>query len=195
AEHQRLQTAAQDGNAVVPNAVEESDEMRATKRELARLRNEVHQLRGQKPDLDRLRSENEHLALRIAEISKPRLPPTEEHGFVLRQNWAPAGFASPEAAVLTFFWAVREQDHQTALACITQEQIRSSNLIDSQTQTLRPGAAEGLSRLAQIQGFRVSSLRTNSSDSVRVDVQSNPDGPAITFRLRRIGGEWKIDDF
>ena len=97
--------------------------------------------------------------------------------------------------MLTFFWALREQDHQTALACMTQEQIRSSNLIDTQTQTLWPDAAEGLSRLAHVQAVRIAGLRTNNNDSVRVDLQSNPDGPTITFRLRRIEEEWKIDDF
>src|SRR5437762_2967947 len=84
AEHRRCQNAAQESNAPTPSVVEESEETRAAKRELLRLRNEVHQLRAQEPDLDRLRSENERLSLRIAEMSKPRLPPTEEQGFVSR---------------------------------------------------------------------------------------------------------------
>jgi hypothetical protein len=194
AERERLQVAAQESSSLEPQLREESPPAdHEGRRELARLRNEVRQLRAQKPDMDRLRSANERLALKIAEMSKPPIAATEEQGFVMRQNWAAAGFGSPEALLLTFFWAAREQDYQNALACMTPEGMTS--MIDKHTANLKSEAIEGLARLAAVQGLRVAGLRTNSTDSFHMDVQSNPNGPAITFSLRRIGEEWKIHRF
>src|SRR4051794_41005755 len=84
AEHQQLQAVARESTELKPPIREESEEERAARRELARLRNEVRQLRTQKPDISRLRSDNERLAARIAEMSKPRQPASEDQGFVLR---------------------------------------------------------------------------------------------------------------
>lgn len=190
-ERQRLQAVTQESSAGEPQTHEQTPQTPEGRRELSRLRNEVRQLRSQKPDLDRLRSDNERLAARIAEMNKPRQPPTEEQGFVLRQNWAPAGFGSPEAVVVTFFWAARQQDYQSALACMTAEGIEE--LMDKSGQTLREGVAESLTRLASVQGLRTANFRTNSEASFRIDVQSNPDGPAISFPLRHIDGKWKLD--
>lgn len=197
AHHRQLQSAVQQLNVVEPNIPEESEEVHAGKRELARLRNEVRQLRTQKPDLDRMRSENERLAARIADASKPLAPPTEEQGFVLRQNWAPAGFGSPEAAILTFFGALRDGDYQGALACMTPEEMKQA--VDRRTQEIRPEVIKDLARLGIVPGLRIAARRAHGTDafgvtdSFKIDVQSNPNGTVLTFDVRRIGNEWKVD--
>ena len=165
------------------------DELHARKRELASLRNEVRQLRAQKADLEGLRSQNERLGVRIAALNQRHAAPTAEQGFLLNQNWSPAGFDSPEALFQTFFWALREQDYQTVLACITPQGIQEANLDED------PNQLERLARLGNVQGLRITQIQTNQTDALRVDVQSAVDGPAVTFSVRRIGNEWKVHRF
>src|SRR5262245_54711836 len=78
-------------------------------RELPKLRNEVRQLREQKPEIDRLRSENGRLAAQISSgANRPKLAQME--GYVAKEQWVQAGFATPEATVQSYFWSIANQD-------------------------------------------------------------------------------------
>src|SRR5881296_2870186 len=71
--------------------------MQANK-DLPKLRNEVRQLRQQKPEVEKLRAENERLAAVMkssTNTARPRL--AEMEGYVGKDTWAHAGFATPEA--------------------------------------------------------------------------------------------------
>src|SRR5262245_60313509 len=78
---------------------------RSERGELLRLRNEVRQLRAQKREVEKLRAENQRLADEIKSGNFAPRKLSEMEGYVAKENWSNAGFATPEATVRTFIWA------------------------------------------------------------------------------------------
>ncbi len=172
----------------------EAKTLRDSIRDLPRLRNEIRQLRGQKADLQRIQGENARLLAQLNTTNQitPRPPPTAEQGFVLNNTWAYAGFAAPEATVQTFFWAIRQQDLQTALACLTAEAAEQTGLLRSQQEEIFKHMADSF---GGIQGYRISNAEQSSADKIKMDIQAAVNGQALTLSLRHIGQEWKIYRF
>ena len=82
----------------------EAEELRAANRDLPKLRNEIGQLRRQKADLEALRAENQ----RLATAPNSKTPAPSIPIILAKESWTNAGMGSPEAALQTFFWAMRE---------------------------------------------------------------------------------------
>lgn len=85
------------------------------KSELLRLRNDVRRLRSSQTDPARLRAENEKLAadLKSGKIRPQRL--ADQPGFVARESWANLGAGTPEDALQTFFFAIRDANVEVML--------------------------------------------------------------------------------
>src|ERR1043166_2530272 len=94
--------------AVVEDAAlkQEVVALRDATRELPKLRNEVGQLRVTRIELDRAREENARL-LNAKQTGAP-IPREAPPGFTSKERLTFAGFSTPENAVETFFWAMRE---------------------------------------------------------------------------------------
>jgi hypothetical protein len=77
---------------------------------LLELRNEVSRLRAQQPALARLRAENERLRAELQ--SRPEAKPdfVQMEGYLSKESWANVGLATPEAALQTTLWALRQGD-------------------------------------------------------------------------------------
>src|SRR5262245_34181072 len=93
--------------------------------ELLRLRNEVRRLRAQQQEVEKLRAANQRVAdeIKSGKFAPRRLADME--GFVARENWAFAGFATPEAAVQSFLAAVLSYDIEQVLRCMSPELAQS----------------------------------------------------------------------
>ena len=109
----------------------------------------------------------------------------------MNEAWANAGFATPEAAIQTFFWALRQQDAQSVVSCMTPETNKGSGLVD-ETGTIQPGMIEReMQLLGRIAAFRIVTMDVKD-DRAKAEVQAAVNGTAIKFSLRRIGQEWKM---
>jgi hypothetical protein len=113
------QLAAESGElASSPVSPAELDALRVAHGELLSLRNETHQLRGKQKELDALRAENQRLETQIKQGVASKKSITEMEGFVAKENWANVGLATPEAALQSFFWAMREGNVQRVAECL-----------------------------------------------------------------------------
>jgi hypothetical protein len=163
--------------------------LREQTKELPKLRNEVSLLRGTRTNLSSVRAE----AARLLEVNKsaaaPASPPP---GFISRQQLANAGFATPEAAVQTFFWAVNEGDVSTVLRVVLPSEI-----LNKMTPEQRIKAAEDFKReqssMAHFNDFGIRHREDLSEDKVVLHVGSSLSTNTIPMPLKRINGEWKPD--
>jgi hypothetical protein len=164
-------------------------------RALPALRNQVRQLRMQKEELEKLAAENKAIQKRVAEASvfKKTGEATPEQGFAMNTAWSNAGLGSPEAAIQTFFAALRDADVATVLACLTPDSPMSMGLVNSRTGELRMDVFASLRAIAQIKGYRIAQLQPEVDDRMTAKLQAAVDGALLDFRLRRIGQQWRID--
>src|SRR5438552_3511486 len=95
--------------------------LRAAIKDLLKLRSEVRQLRAQAAEMEKLRKENQRLRSAINSIGDGRMAFSQMEGFVAKETWSHAGFATPEAALQTFLWAVREAQFAQIAECMSPE--------------------------------------------------------------------------
>jgi superfamily II RNA helicase len=175
---------------------DEIDALQEANRELPKLRNEVRQLRDEKREFERLQAENERLAaaLKVAPKTTAR-PMSEAEGFVLRQQWMHAGFATPEATLQTFFWAIANKDFAALAECATGDARKSME------EEIQRSVADGGKRfdeqfepLAQMQGFRIAEKKQISENKIELGIQAAAGGRVMPMRLQLVNGEWKLGD-
>jgi hypothetical protein len=164
-------------------------------RELPKLRNEVRQWRQQKPELERLRNENGRLAAQIASATnRPKLAQME--GYVAKEKWAQAGFATPEATVQSFFWAIANQDVSYMVQCMAPKmraqydrQFAGKSLEEQQKEL-----AQGMAALAGMGGYRIAETEQVSENKVVVGIEAAAGGHVMKMPIERIEGQWKLNE-
>src|SRR5260221_5890653 len=108
------------------NQIVEIAGLQSANGDLMKLRNEVQQLRSQAPLLANLRAENQRLTFEVNSMAEGKVPLLSEmEGYVAKGAWSNAGFASPEAAMQTFFWALREGQFDQIAGCFSPDERRS----------------------------------------------------------------------
>lgn len=154
------------------------------KAELLRLRNDVGRLRAQRADLDRLKSENARLAAAVDAGAGAQQMFSDTEGFVAKESWGNAGFDTPEAAVQTFFWAMREGDFARLAECVPEKDRRYLAAL------AEPGHEEERDKmLADFQGmtagigFRVVEKTVLEEAFPTKDGVVLPDAPRIPIRV------------
>ena len=172
---------------------EEIEALQTANRDLPKLRNEVRKLREEKRELEKLQTENERLAAALKAAPRTSAPPlSEAEGFVLKEKWTRAGFATPEATVQSFFWAVANKDIAALAECAGGE---FRKIMEKEMQR---SIAEGKSiedqfePLAKMQGFRIAEKKQISDDKVELSIQAAAGGRAMPMRLQLVNGEWKF---
>jgi hypothetical protein len=170
--------------------------LRAARGDLLGLRNEVQRLREQQKDRDRLRAENQRLSAQIQRGGVPARSITELEGFVAKESWANAGFATPEATLQSFLWSLREGNVQQIAECLRPEERdqlvkQLERMSDDDRQRM---VAEG-SQLTRGKGYRIAQRTVEAEDRVTLGLQFVADGEIQRIPLRRYGQEWKIEKF
>lgn len=164
-------------------------------KELPRLRNEVRQLRQHKPEIERLRQENSQLTAQAATApNRPKL--AEMEGYVAREQWAQAGFATPDAAVQSFFWAIANQDFDFLAQCMSPKmQADFQKSLEGKTpEEMAATFQKGIGEFAKLGGYRVAERRQRNEGSVELGIQAAAGGHIMPMRLiRSAEGEWKLD--
>ena len=115
---------------------------------------------------------------------------------------ADAGWGSPEAAIQTFFWAIRERNAQRIRACFSGEVGR--NIRDQSDEEVLAGAnhlmdtSTGLDTLTR---FQIVAKKVVSADEIKLGIRviqatgtgwNNSTDMVLPFK--RAGAEWKISD-
>ena len=174
---------------------DEIDALQTANRNLPKLRNEIRKLREDKRELERLQADNERLAAALKAVPKasaPRL--SEAEGFVLKENWTKAGFATPEATIQTFCWAAANKDMATLAECVNGE-VRKE--MEKQMQrSAREGKnfEEQFEPFAKMQGFRIAEKKQVSDTRIELGLQAAAGGRVVPMRLELVNGEWKISN-
>ena len=88
-------------------------------RELAEL---VRAFNHMSARLEERRAENQRLAAQIQRGVVPARSITELEGFVAKESWANAGFATPEATFQSFLWSLREGNVRQVAECLRPEE-------------------------------------------------------------------------
>jgi hypothetical protein len=178
--------APNDQNAEIQSLAE------ATK-DLPRLRNEVRQLRQQKPELERLKGENAQLAAQVASgANRPKLAQME--GYVAKEKWTQAGFATPEATVQSFFWAVANKDVGALAECMAGDARKSMEQEIQRSIAKGKQFEEQFEPFTKMQGFRIAEQKQLSDDKIELSVQAAAGGHAMPMRLQLIDGQWKLSN-
>jgi hypothetical protein len=178
---------------------EELDRLRAEAREVYKLRNEVSQLRAGVKEADKLQAENQRLraagkplqAVPSTAVAGPSAAASQE-GYYAKENWAFTGYATPEAALQSVIWAMREGDTRTLLASVTPEEMERmqkewGNKSEAQVSA---DAKRGTDKL---NGIRILESKTLSDDEVVLSVYAaGGEDKVQKISMKRYGAEWKM---
>jgi hypothetical protein len=114
-------------------------------------------------------------------------------------SWKFAGYADPASALVTTFWAGKQGDGKVILRSLTpelQQQLqqrfepelkkRGMSLEDFFTQSSKQ-------RVRKITGFRVLGQTAITENEVDLHVYAQGKETEETFKLKKIGNAWKMD--
>jgi hypothetical protein len=171
--------------------------------ELVKLRGEVTQLRASNHVVQTLTAENQRLRTEIqqrrntpasvaAQVGAPQ-PPASNTIFP-KENWQFAGYGTPENALVSAIWAMREGNSQTYLNSLSPaEQQRTA--ANWQNMSAEQVAAKHQSDVANITGLRVLEQRIVGQGDVVMSVFIDGPGRTERVRLNQVNGEWKFSGF
>lgn len=125
-----------------------------------------------------------------------------------KASWAFAGYATPEDALQSMFWAMRQGNMKILFASQTP-QAETQTKVDMQTATV--GEAEvGLANVYESQvgkqlagelarprytGYRILEKREKTSDEIVFKFAiGGGKNKSDEWTIKRIGGEWKVDE-
>jgi len=178
---------------------EELERLRSEAQEIHKLRNEVSQLRAGAKETERLRTEN--LQLRAANRppqAAPRIgeavPPAaaSQAGYHPKESWTFAGYTTPEAALQSLVWAMREGDTKTLLASLAPEELaRQAKKWEGKSEA--EIGADAKHDTDKINSIRILESKTLTDDEVVLHVYvAGGDDTVQKISMKRFGGEWKL---
>jgi len=176
----------------VSTGVPQSPLSEAENLELMRLRAEVTRLHARQRDLANVRVENQNLQARLA--AKSAATNTPPGGSVLPPDYIKGstaqnmGFATPEAALQTLFWAMAHADTNLLFQALSPEAAERTR------QEYQSNPEEFLHNMAAIPGFLIKSRETSPDGSVSLKVTILPsDISGQDVKAHQIDGQWRID--
>jgi hypothetical protein len=181
-------------------AQKEIENLRAQSQELLRLRGEVSRLRNStketeklRADLQRLRAENQRL--QAASGGTPAAANTNSQSDQFpRESWNFAGYATPDAALVSAIWAMKEGNPKTYLESLSpEEQARMSKVWENKSES--EIAAKHQSDVSSITGMRVLDRTTISPEEVQMSVYIQGLDRMEKVSMKLMNSEWKFGGF
>jgi hypothetical protein len=166
-------------------------------KELLRLRGEVGALRQQGKEIETLREENRQARVELESTRKPEKAGAAESpataDYWPRDSWAFAGYASPDAALQSSFWAANKGDLKTFLSGLTgdvQQMVEKDIAGKSESEASTKAMAE----VARLDSVRVLNRDVQADDTVVLTAAFGDASGGGTNRLlmKRIGSDWKL---
>jgi hypothetical protein len=174
---------------------EEKSRLKEEARDLLKLRNEVSQMRKQAKDLSGLRAENERLQKAIQGAWQTSAPVPAPEGFIGRDTLANMGTATPEAAVQTYFWAMREQNVQSYLQTVSPHFLEqhAGNIPPEQMEQFNQRLQSTMQE--QMKGFSNFRIvgQEQQRDKVIVKLQSSVSSKTAQIGVKLYGNEWRVE--
>ena len=180
AQIQRLLEVAERSHPAALTAGSSESLSEEQRRELLRLRGSIGVLRRQTNEIARLRVQNQQLR---AEVVEPAAPME----YLRKGSWNYVGYADPESALQSTFWAQASGDRKAIVASMHPgDRAAVSNRLDE--------AAALLAR-NKTPAFRILGRKRISDDEVVLIVHCYPDRSDVAngeFTFRRTGTEWRF---
>ena len=116
-----------------------------------------------------------------------------------RSSWANAGYADPASALETIYWAQTQGDGKTYLASMTPDlqqrlQQQFGNELAKRGISLDDFFAQkSKEQIRPVTGFYIWGQQ-NASNQLLLRVWVPGKGRNTTFKMRKIGSEWKLDE-
>lgn len=178
----------------------ELQSLRKEVQELVRLRGEVTQLRTSAKEADKLRAQVQQLQAEsqqaragAAAASTPARAASPADTFH-RDSWTFAGYASPESALVSAIWAMREGNPKTYLDSLApEEQARMSQAWAGKNEA--DVAAKHQSDVSKITSIRVVDRQEVSPDHVTMSVYIGGVDRLEKVSMQRVGNDWKFGGF
>lgn len=203
AEIGQLEQAAEAATNSTERLTTELTQMRKQHSELMSLRNEVGQLRALSKtasdlnsEVTRLRQENQQLAQKVATgAAQVAAGNVGNQGNATpdrfsRDSWNFAGYNTPENALVSAIWAMKQGDPHTYLQSLTpEEQARITKSWAGKTE--QEIAQSHQSDVAQINGIRILDRQEISPTQMRMNVYLEGQNRMATIMMNQSGNEWK----
>lgn len=177
-----------------------SDKVRKQTSELMQLRNEVTQLRTESnknaivlSENQRLKADLSQLKASVASVQSGQTNNTHAHRFP-RENWSFAGYGSPEAALVSAIWSMKEGNPRSYLESLApSEQERMAAVWQNKSEG--EIAEKHKNDVAAISGIRVMQAYSLAADEVVMDVFLEGVERTERVRLNQVGQDWKFGGF
>ena len=175
----------------------ELQRLRAEAQDVHKLRNEVRQLRTGASEAEKLRAENQQLrvaASAVATSAATSPAPAAAGNNFPKENWAFSGYATPEAALVSAVWAMKEGNPKTYLESLSpEEQVRMAKAWENKSET--EVAAKHQSDVASITGVRILEQQVVKDDEVVMVVHVEGVGKVEKVTMKLVGNDWKFGGF
>lgn len=178
---------------------QEMQRLREEAHEIRKLRNEVSQLRAGAKEAEKLRAENQQLRNAVAgsttaATATPSPAPAQTADHFTRENWAFAGYATPEAALVSAVWAMREGNPKTYLESLSpEEQLRMAKAWENKPEA--EVAAKHRQDMAGITGVRILERQNISPNEVQMSVYVEGVRRMEVISMQLVNNEWKFGGF
>jgi hypothetical protein len=182
----------------------ELQRLRADAAETIQLRGEVAQLRSGAQDNAKVRAENvqlrsENQRLRTSAATAAVAPdapraaePPKDH--FPKDSWTFAGYASPEAALVSAIWSMKEGNPKSYLDSLApEEQARMAKAWENKSEA--EIAAKHQADVSAINGVRVLESQNVTADEVTMNVYIEGAGRMDKVSMKRVGNDWKFGGF
>jgi hypothetical protein len=182
---------------------QELQRLRTEAQEVVKLRGEITQLRSGakeaekwRAESDRLRAENQQLrnTATAATPAPSTPPPVAAKDQFPKENWAFSGYATPEAALVSAIWAMKEGNPKTYLDSLSpEEQTRMAKVWENKSEA--EVAAKHQQDVAQITGLRILDRQPVSNEEVVMNVYIEGTGRMEKVSMKRQGDEWRFGGY
>ena len=177
-------------------ARDELERLRGETGDLLKLRNEVRQLRSRSSELTQAMAENarlRQLQQSVAAIPAPNATAAPVEGFTPRDALVESGLGTPEAAMQSFFRAVRDGDVKRFLECISPDFPDRPPSDFGNPDQVAKFSAKLRETLGTFKDVRIVERKDVSPEEVVLGLQSSA-GPAIMhMTFRKIGNQWLVE--
>jgi hypothetical protein len=189
----------------ISKMVAEVEAIRKQKSELMTLRNDVTQLRNATKnneslgaELQRLKAENQQLRASAQAAQGSQVQPLSRFAgqdHFTRETWAFAGYGSPEEALVSAIWAMKEGNPKTYMESLSpQEQQRLSESWKNKSE--QEIAQKHQSDVSQITGLRILDRQPGGTPGeVLLSVYLEGQHQLHTVRMNQNGQDWKFGGF
>ncbi len=183
-------SATEAGRTEAQQAQQQVSELMKLRNEATRLRNAGQELETLRADNARLRGENQQLRSGAGAGAASPVP----QAIFPKESWSFAGYTSPESALLSAIWAMKNGDPKIYLDSLTPvEQERMAQLwrVKSEQEV----AAKHQQDVAPIAGLRVLNKHQVSPTEILMDVYVDGPNRNEKVRMQQVGADWKFGGF